>query len=740
MKFSLANVKRFGSIETTPLTPLFIKNVDKHLLAAQLAGPGLGLRFGDAEFRIQTTCRRVQVGIGHLYRDYPFRESVTFPDFRVRVQAFRYPRRSMVHCWINGTVWHSWPERLAVAGLEWVCNWCFFRRTSDALVFHAASAQLPTAPDCAIVMPGVSGAGKSTLASTLMLAGWGLLSDEVSMYDLRNRHLTGLGRPTILKGKSLDLVRSVFGDKASFGPESRLEDPPSPIAHLPPTEQSLAISGKKFVPKAFVFPRRNEDVKVRLERLTPGQLFARLHGFAMNYRQLGKAGFDAVVQLARAVPGYDLHYRDAKDAEPCLRQYAWEQPKPLPTGVTVAVGYQPQVATTADGIEEGVAFKAAGSQSSDLGRTVPVDYPSLIAEVHRALEDPAVVTRWTLAQWDQFYPLATHIEQISRLAQGGQRRQLWARLPQVVVRRLQYELTENEFSRAVFGNELRHLQNDLDRFSGRVVLLKGAAYMAADLPWAAGRRTRDIDLLVRESQLEEAEALLATRGYDESDSTKFTPQDKAYFRRWLHELPPRRHYYRGVEIDLHFRLLPKCDPCSFCTDAMLERALQIHDSRFFILDPVDLVIHAAINLGRTGEFQRAYRDLWDIRCMIQAPYHSDCTSDPGQTFDWQELQQRTSQLKLQRTVGAILKLAEQLVGLQIPEGFEEELLGRKRNDAHQRLMLRTMHQATVPRGPALRSYGRMAALLAMEHYPIPKLRTWFDPLTWTKRIGFMKDG
>ena len=137
------------------------------------------------------------------------------PDFRVRVDPGVHKFRRCVYASVNGQIWKRWPKRLTVGALEWVCNWCFFRGAAGKFALHAATAEVPSG-EGAIVFPGLSGAGKSTLAATLMLSGWRLLSDEVALFDLKDAQLTGLGRSTVLKGKSLQLIREGFPGKSYF--------------------------------------------------------------------------------------------------------------------------------------------------------------------------------------------------------------------------------------------------------------------------------------------------------------------------------------------------------------------------------------------------------------------------------------------------------------------------------------------------------------------------------------------
>ncbi len=109
---------------------------------------------------------------------------------------------------------------------------------------------------------------------------------------------------------------------------------------------------------------------------------------------------------------------------------------------------------------------------------------------------------------------------------------------------------------------------------------------------------------------------MRSAGYGSDE--ELTPADTRYYRRWLHELAPLQHGYRKIEVDVHFRLLPMADRRTFATNDQLGRSVPIEGSRFRILDPVDRVLHSILNLSRIGDFRRAIRDLWDLRCMVES--------------------------------------------------------------------------------------------------------------------------
>lgn len=69
----------------------------------------------------------------------------------------------------------------------------------------------------------------------------------------------------------------------------------------------------------------------------------------------------------------------------------------------------------------------------------------------------------------------------------------------------------------------------------RVVLLKGTAFVAAGLHAGQGRSIGDLDILVPRAALDAVEAALLEAGWE---WVKPDPYDDAYYRQWMHELPP----------------------------------------------------------------------------------------------------------------------------------------------------------------------------------------------------------
>ena len=366
------------------------------------------------------------------------------------------------------------------------------------------------------------------------------------------------------------------------------------------------------------------------------------------------------------------------------------------------------------------------------------ELPEVLSMVLSMLSNPASCNGLTVQQWDRVFPFANHIQLLPQLAARIRETDHWNRIPETVRSRLESECLMSRLNTTSMRFELDQLERTLHGVEGLVVLLKGAAYLRAGFPWAAGRRTTDVDLLVSEDRVSSFELAMRSAGYGSDE--ELTPADTRYYRRWLHELAPLQHGYRKIEVDVHFRLLPMADRRTFATNDQLGRSVPIEGSRFRILDPVDRVLHSILNLARIGDFRRAIRDLWDLRCLVEGlPWERMATNDRDHAFEWDDLIKRSKALQLEDSAAYVLLLAEELVQLRFTSQHCQALTGKEKSALRRKPLYRLMRTAALPDEDALYATRRRTAIWAMEHYPLPKVRTWLDPLTWTKRLHFLQD-
>ncbi|MEC3910649.1 nucleotidyltransferase family protein [Sphingobium sp. CR2-8] len=146
----------------------------------------------------------------------------------------------------------------------------------------------------------------------------------------------------------------------------------------------------------------------------------------------------------------------------------------------------------------------------------------------------------------------------------------------------------------------------------KLVLLKGTAYVAADLQAGQGRFIGDLDILVSRDAMPAVEAALIAAGWE---WVKEDPYDDAYYRDWMHELPPMIHVERDRMIDVHHTILPLTARQTPDAAAMLADAISISNG-LYILPPEDRVVHSVAHMLADGDMQGGLRNLWDIYCLL----------------------------------------------------------------------------------------------------------------------------
>ncbi len=208
-----------------------------------------------------------------------------------------------------------------------------------------------------------------------------------------------------------------------------------------------------------------------------------------------------------------------------------------------------------------------------------------------------------------------------------------------------------------------------------VVLLKGAAYLAAGLPPSAGRGIGDLDILVPRDALPQVEAALLGAGWA---WLKPDPYDDHYYRTWMHELPPLVSVDRGEMIDVHHTILPLTARPTPDAAALIASAVPLGDG-LSVLSPPDMVLHSAAHLFADGEFMGALRNLWDIHRLLE---HFD-----GPAFR-AALAERARHHQLEKPLARACRFASEIFGTDVAGGtvsvdwlsplMRARLLGRDR--------------------------------------------------------------
>lgn len=241
----------------------------------------------------------------------------------------------------------------------------------------------------------------------------------------------------------------------------------------------------------------------------------------------------------------------------------------------------------------------------------PGDLRALVLATLQRPEQAAILTP---GQWSLVVPLARQSGLLARLCVALETAGMLERIPEAPRRHLEAARLVADHHRHDLLIELRRIADTLEPLGVPVVLLKGAAYAAAGLPPARGRTFSDIDLMVPRTALEQAESALMLAGWV---AAKTDPYDRAYYRRWMHQLPPMRHLRRLTVIDVHHAIAPPTARHRVDPAPIFAASTPLADLKMRIPAPEDLILHSASHLFNEGVFTHALRDLWDIDLLLR---------------------------------------------------------------------------------------------------------------------------
>ncbi len=263
----------------------------------------------------------------------------------------------------------------------------------------------------------------------------------------------------------------------------------------------------------------------------------------------------------------------------------------------------------------------------------------------RALADPAGVTALDTAGWTALLTVA----KAERLAGTLAHRLDGLDLPPDVARILMAARADAETGRVHALWEVEMCARALAGLDIPIVLLKGSAFVAAGLAAGQGRLIGDLDILVPRDRIGDVEAALLSAGWE---WVKSDPYDDAYYRRWMHELPPLIHRARDRMIDVHHTILPLTARPRPDADALIVDSIVLSGQLRMLL-PEDMVVHAAAHALADGDLAGGLRNLWDIECLRRE-------------FALSRLDERARHHDLEREVVRALRLCDALFGAGPP--------------------------------------------------------------------------
>lgn len=256
------------------------------------------------------------------------------------------------------------------------------------------------------------------------------------------------------------------------------------------------------------------------------------------------------------------------------------------------------------------------------------------------LRTPQCVVEFADSHWNVIVEQGRKTQLLGQLAARLQASGCFEKVPSAVRRHLVLaDLTARRRSEAAFW-EIGGIRRAIDS-SIPVVILKGCAYAAANDANASGRIFSDVDVMVRRKDLPTVESALISVGWKPS---RVNAYDSAYYRDWMHEVPPMEHVRRHTVVDLHHAINPPVSRYYIDPEQLFACLVEVMPG-IFVLSVQDRIIHCALHLLQEGETKKLIRELYDLHLLLNQ--HCDSSERI------QQLEDRADVLK----VGGLLRTA-----------------------------------------------------------------------------------
>ena len=273
-----------------------------------------------------------------------------------------------------------------------------------------------------------------------------------------------------------------------------------------------------------------------------------------------------------------------------------------------------------------------------------------------ALREATALMSFGLPQWETLVCQARRSNLLPRVALTLDELGLLPQVPPAPRAHLEAARTLAQAQADAVRREVAFIDRALTGGGVPIVLLKGAAYLAAGLSAARGRMFSDTDILVPRGALPDVEAALMLHGWATGKTTAY---DQRYYRRWMHELPPLRHISRQTILDVHHAILPITARLKPDSAKLLAASRPLRgEPRLRVLAPVDMVLHSATHLFCNEDVGTSLRDLVDLDSLLR-----EFASEEG---FWPGLRTRAAELDLARPFYYALRYAVRILDTPVP--------------------------------------------------------------------------
>lgn len=268
-----------------------------------------------------------------------------------------------------------------------------------------------------------------------------------------------------------------------------------------------------------------------------------------------------------------------------------------------------------------------------------------------------------ITEWQRVLQLASDENALISLRRGL-RHAYGTPVPADVERQLAILSLDREYRMHRLRERLEQLLVVLNRANIDAVLLKGGALAATIFDSFTARAMRDIDILVRPGQADEARRLMLRHEWAVDPAL---PGDRSYSTH--HHLPPLRDGGdSGLRLEIHRSLLPAGHPFRLTDDEIwgAAQSVRIGAGHALVMHPSHHAVHIAIHFAWSHMLKlgawNAFRDL--------------DTLSASQALDWSEFTTTAERWGASSCCYWTARLARVLSGFVIPDAVTHELRPR----------------------------------------------------------------
>lgn len=263
------------------------------------------------------------------------------------------------------------------------------------------------------------------------------------------------------------------------------------------------------------------------------------------------------------------------------------------------------------------------------------------------------------ADWDRFIELARHHRVFPTVTRKLQELKS-AEIPVFVTQMFNRDYYRNTLQMLALSGEMEQLAKEFSERGLRSLFLKGPV-IAADLYGDVSLRTScDLDVLIPLKELNQAEALLVSLGYEKDEYIVSVLNDW----KWRHHHTTFMHPTKAIKVELHWRLNPAPSKEPSFNDLWSRKRKSALISRpIYYLGREDLFMFLVTHGARHGWSR--LRWLLDIKQLV------------NQKLDWPKLNRLLRKHHYSHIGGQALLLVSRLLSLPLRDEMKPLLAGRK---------------------------------------------------------------